>query len=68
MTEYLPDDVLDGLSSVNPLRRIGQADEVAGACCFLLSKASSYVTGQVINVSGGDSVQNILPYVLSKSS
>jgi 3-oxoacyl-[acyl-carrier protein] reductase len=33
--------------------RIGRAEEVAGACIFLASELSSYVTGQVIGVDGG---------------
>jgi 3-oxoacyl-[acyl-carrier protein] reductase len=36
-----------------PLRRLGTPDEVAQACCFLTSEESSFITGQVIDVSGG---------------
>jgi NAD(P)-dependent dehydrogenase (short-subunit alcohol dehydrogenase family) len=36
-----------------PLRRFGQPREVATVIEFLLSEASSYITGQVINVDGG---------------
>lgn len=41
---------LDGRSS---LQRWGHPDEIAGACVFLASSASSYITGQVITVDGG---------------
>lgn len=36
-----------------PLKRWGQASEVASVIDFLLGPASSYITGQVINVDGG---------------
>jgi NAD(P)-dependent dehydrogenase (short-subunit alcohol dehydrogenase family) len=41
------------LAQQAPLRRIGRAEEVAEAIAFLASERSSYVTGEVINVSGG---------------
>jgi len=36
-----------------PLGRIGSADEVAELAVFLASDAASYITGQAINVTGG---------------
>lgn len=50
MTEGLPQSELQQLI---PLRRIGSADEVAGAVSFLAGKDSTYITGQVIAVNGG---------------
>lgn len=36
-----------------PLGRAGQPGEVADAACWLLSSSSSYVTGTLVDVSGG---------------
>lgn len=36
-----------------PMQRAGTADEVAEAAIWLLSAAASYVTGSILNVSGG---------------
>lgn len=37
-----------------PLKRAGTTEEFAGTVMFLLSENASYITGQVIVVSGGD--------------
>ena len=36
-----------------PMRRFGQAEEVAGAAVFLASEAASFVTGHLLAVDGG---------------
>ena len=36
-----------------PFKRLGTADEVAGAVSFLLSPAASYITGETLYVDGG---------------
>ena len=41
------------IESRRPLGRIGEPDEIATAALFLASDASSFVTGQTINVCGG---------------
>lgn len=37
-----------------PLKRAGTTEEIAAAIIYLLSEGSSYITGQVLAVSGGD--------------
>lgn len=39
-----------------PLRRIGEADEIAGAAVYLASPASSFMTGQVMVCDGGATI------------
>ncbi len=36
-----------------PLRRLGRPEDIADACVFLASDASSYVTGDAVRVMGG---------------
>ena len=36
-----------------PMRRAGEADEMAGVACFLASDMAAYITGQTIFVDGG---------------
>ena len=38
------------------LRRIGEAEEVGELVSFLLSDRSSFITGQIISVDGGASI------------
>lgn len=46
-------DFIERLCGKSPMGRIGTAEEVAGVVAFLLSDASTYVTGQNIAVDGG---------------
>lgn len=46
------------ISSRTPMRRIGDADEVANAVIFLASDASSYITGVDLLVDGGTNASN----------
>ncbi|OQP86959.1 NAD(P)-dependent oxidoreductase [Rhizobium rhizosphaerae] len=48
----LPDRARD-LAPTVPMQRPGTAEEVAGAVLYLLSPEASYVTGTIMNVSGG---------------
>jgi 2-hydroxycyclohexanecarboxyl-CoA dehydrogenase len=45
--------LMEKLVRAVPLRRIGEVEDIARAIAFLGSDASSYMTGQVMSVSGG---------------
>lgn len=53
MNAHLSVDDMDALVSETPLSRIGQPSDVASAALFLASENASFVTGEVLNVSGG---------------
>lgn len=46
-------DWYNAYANKNPMNRWAQPGEMAGATCFLLSDAASYVTGTIIYVDGG---------------
>jgi len=49
------------LSLLVPLRRTGQAHDLAGIAIFLSSKAASWITGAVIPVDGGTLIAPYYP-------
>ncbi|UCF17500.1 MAG: 3-oxoacyl-ACP reductase FabG, partial [Phycisphaerales bacterium] len=53
MTAVLPDAVKDAARQIIPVRRFGQAEDVAKAVAFLASDEAGYITGQVLCVDGG---------------
>ena len=52
MTLALPEEVRQEMVKMVPMRRCGDAEEVAKVALFLGSDLSSYVSGQVISVNG----------------
>lgn len=52
-TEIHPPGRIERVTPMVPVGRPGRADEVAETILFLLSDAASYVTGALLNVSGG---------------
>ena len=40
--------------SLIPQNRMAETSEIAELICFLLSNKNTYITGQVINISGGE--------------
>lgn len=53
MTDSLDDKQKEALIEGLPISRLGTTEDVAQAVAFLISDASSYITGQTIHVNGG---------------
>ncbi|HYI08420.1 MAG TPA: 3-oxoacyl-[acyl-carrier-protein] reductase [Thermoanaerobaculia bacterium] len=53
MTDALGDEARTKLTDQIAVRRLGTPDDIAHAVVFLASEQASYITGTVLNVSGG---------------
>ncbi len=53
MNAALDKETREALADATPLCRLGRAEEVAAAVCFLASEAASFITGQILGVDGG---------------
>jgi len=45
--------VIEGMVAQTPLGRIGETEDIARAVTFLASEEASWITGQVLQSSGG---------------
>ncbi|MFI6152842.1 SDR family NAD(P)-dependent oxidoreductase [Kitasatospora sp. NPDC051170] len=51
--ERMPPEVQAAVAAAHPLGRLGEPEDIAEATLFLASEASSWITGQTLDVSGG---------------
>jgi NAD(P)-dependent dehydrogenase (short-subunit alcohol dehydrogenase family) len=56
----VPAEIQDRLASANPMRRLGQPDDIARVVAFLCSDDASYINGQVIHVDGGHQIAGMM--------
>ena len=53
MLEHIPEKVLEGIKAKIPVGRLGRPDEIARVVHFLAADQSSFITGAVYDVNGG---------------
>ena len=53
MTQELSETIVEQAKKLIPLKRFGEAEEIANMAVFLASDEAQYITGQVIKVDGG---------------
>ncbi|AQQ54080.1 SDR family oxidoreductase [Planococcus lenghuensis] len=56
MTKHTIAEHADAIINKNPMKRLGDPESLQGTALFLASRASDFVTGQVIAVDGGSSL------------
>ena len=60
-TSALPEETVAAMNSTIPLRRRGRPEDIANAVVFLASPLARQVTGQILGVDGGVSVESPMP-------
>lgn len=53
LESVLNDDILETMLKHTPIRRLGEPQDIANAALFLCSPAASWISGQILTVSGG---------------
>jgi NAD(P)-dependent dehydrogenase (short-subunit alcohol dehydrogenase family) len=57
MNHQTPEDIKNAIAAAVPLKRIGQAEEIASAIVFLSSNEASYISGSYLAVDGGVTIR-----------
>ncbi len=58
MVAAVPEDVLKKIIGGIPVGRLGKAEEIAEAVCYLASEKAAFMTGAVLTINGGQYIAN----------
>lgn len=53
MTDVIPENIKEKITSLIPLKEVGEPEDIANLVHFLAEDTGRYITGQVISVDGG---------------
>jgi len=53
MVKAVPEDVLASIIKMIPVGRLGKVDDIANAVLYLASENAGFITGETLNVNGG---------------
>jgi NAD(P)-dependent dehydrogenase (short-subunit alcohol dehydrogenase family) len=62
---YLTEEIVSGKQAINPIRRLGEPEDIASAVVWLADPGASYVNGAVIVVDGGQTAMLPMPVDIS---
>lgn len=57
MNHQTPEDIKNAIAAAVPLKRIGEAEEIANAIVFFASSEASYISGSYLSVDGGVTIR-----------
>ena len=57
MNHQTPEEIKNAIAAAVPLKRIGEAEEIANAIVFLASDEASYILGSYLSVDGGVTIR-----------
>lgn len=57
MNQQTPEDIKNAIAAAVPLKRMGQAEEIANAIVFLSSSEAAYISGSYLSVDGGVTIR-----------
>jgi citronellol/citronellal dehydrogenase len=55
-----PPDALREMPKSNPMKRFGQAEDIANAVCYIAGPAGAFITGEVLTVDGGNQAFGVM--------